>query len=124
MPPTADDILHIRRLAIGVSTDTTTLSDADVIALWADPLAGDESAYLTAAAACDMLAAAAAGNFRWSADGSSIDKTMLAKQYRTTAARLRMQAVVGASGGRSTHVILRAVGDDEPDADDADEFSA
>lgn len=125
MPPTADEILHIRRLAIGQSTDTTTLPDADITALWDDPLAGDEEEYLTAAAACDMLAAAAARNFRWSADGQSIDKTMAVMQYRQTANRLRTRAAGGASGGRSTHVILRTVGGEAAvDVDDEDEFSA
>ena len=112
--PTADQILHIRRLAIGNSADTTTLPDADIEALWNDADGGNGDIYLTAAASADMLASAAASAFVWSADGQSVNQTMRQQQYRNTAIMLRARS--SASGyGSGTMVMGRHedLGDDD-----------
>jgi predicted dienelactone hydrolase len=87
--PTAAEILRIRRLAIGASSDTTTLPDADLIALWnEDEGAGD--VVLTAAAACDFIAAQLSLKIpQWSADGQSINRSTQPALFRTRAMELR-----------------------------------
>lgn len=88
--PSAADILSVRLRAIGDSSDTTTLPDADIADLWQTE--GHGVVLLTAAAACEMLAVRIGVTaFRWSADGQSIDKTMQPAQLRERAAELRRQ---------------------------------
>jgi len=88
--PTGAEILRVRRLAIGTSTDTTTLPDADVSDLWNNE--GGAGVLLTAAAACELLAARfSVQYFRWTADGQSMDKTMQADHMRQRATELRRQ---------------------------------
>lgn len=85
--PTATQILNVRREAIGASTDTTTLPDADITYYWEND--GSGNVLLTAALCCDMLANAAAKHFAWSGDGQSFHMNDRQKQYRESAAELR-----------------------------------
>lgn len=85
--PTGADITRVRRLATGDVTSTVLSSD-DITDVWVNE--GRASALLTAAECCDLLAVrAGAVNFRWTADGQSMDKTMQPTELRARAIELR-----------------------------------
>lgn len=107
MPPTNDQYLAVRREALGASLAVDVLSDAD-IAYYFDN-GGGGSVVLTAALCCDMLAGAAGTtNFKWTADGTSIDKTMHAGEFRMRAAELRRRYY-----GSGMIAVSRASTDDD-----------
>lgn len=114
--PTAAEMLAVRREAIGASTDTTTLPDADISYYWEN--GGDGSVVLTAALCCEMLAAAlSVTTFKWSADGASVDKTMQADALRKRALELRLRAEGGGSGSLT---ITRSEDEDNDDTEYAE----
>lgn len=108
--PTVAQLMRIRRLAIGASSDIDTLPDSDLIALWnEDEGAGD--VVLTAAAACEMLAGALALKIpQWSADGQSINRSQQPAFFRARATELRRGYF-----GSGTITLTRS--DDVDDAD-------
>lgn len=111
--PTAAQILRIRRLAIGASSDITTLPDSDITALWnEDEGAGD--VVLTAAACCEMLAGALALKIpQWSADGQSVNRGQQPAFFRARATELRRSYF-----GSGTITLTRS--EDVDDADDTE----
>lgn len=110
--PSAADIAYVRLRAIGDADDITTLPDATITTIW--NAAGGGDALLTAAVCCTTLANAAALNFRWSADGTTVDKTMTAGALRQNAAELRREYEMSRTGG-GTITVTRS-----EDVDDAD----
>ncbi len=102
-PPTATQVLNVRLEAIGDSTDTTLLPDANIVYFW--DASGAEAILLTAAVCCENLANKDAASFRWSADGESMDLSQRQKQWRSNAAALRRRYF----GSGSVQTIQRRV---------------
>lgn len=101
--PTATERTNVRREAIGDSSDSATIPDADLDYYWDGDGAG--SVLLTAALCCEMLAARYAGAVTFSSDGQSMHLSDLQAKYLRRAAELRARyahggagALVGASG--------------------------
>jgi hypothetical protein len=129
--PTPDEIVNVRREAIGYSTDTATLPDVDIEYYWT--IGG--AVLLTAALCCEMLAARAGGVdvlVTSLGDGVSFDKHVQPDELRARARVLRQRALLGedaaaAAAGVGGSVIVEGVWAASPDAFSpvaTDEFSA
>jgi hypothetical protein len=126
MAPTADQMVAVRREAIGTPYDTTIIADDDITHYWEE--GGAESVLLTAALCCEMVAARVGGArvAIASVSGVSVNRQMQPAELRRRAAELRRRYLNGdgaLAGSASTAV--RAVWSDSTDAfdDDDDEFS-
>lgn len=121
MPPTADELMAVRREAIGSPLDTTTITDDDITYFW--DTGGNESILLTAALICEMVAARVGGArvAIASVGGLSVNRQAQPAELRRRAAELRRRYLNGDNplvGSASTAV--RAVWADHEDAFDAD----
>jgi hypothetical protein len=126
MAPTADQMVAVRREAIGTPYDTTIIADDDITHYWEE--GGAESVLLTAALCCEMVAARMGGTrvAIASVSGVSVNRQSQPVELRRRAAELRRRYINGDGAlAGSASVAVRAVWSDSTDAfdDDDDEFS-